>query len=282
MQGVAKNNIELSEMVRRIGLSHSEIAKSLGVPRSSVTLLLNGKYQNKELKAKIEELCNLSVKDFITDAQGRMLAVLEATLDDREFSLIVGPSGIGKTYTINQFIKGKEGVCLYKAQKIASAGEILKQLCVLLGLPYYSNNGAKLQRIKEFAKENVAMFIVDEADLMVEDSEKRFLKKIEIFREISEVTAVALVGLPTLDDAISRCAESYIYSRLGYYARLREPSPEELLRFAHLEGLKNAEKIVGMAIHRGFFRFIKKVARRAKILNNENIAISIMYLGGQK
>jgi DNA transposition AAA+ family ATPase len=215
---------------------------------------------------------------FQTEGQRRILAVLDATVKDREFSLIVGPSGVGKTYTVEQFIaNAKNNIVYFKITKLMSAGEILKQLCETMGVPSYGTNGAKLKRLKEKAKE-IDMLVVDEVDLLVEqDRPKYFLRKIEIFRELADVTAVVLVGLIELDEAIYENAKTYVYSRLGYYARVQEPTAEELWEFAKHRGV-TAKEVISGAMGRGFFRFIDKVAKKAREIGEE-FAVALMYMG---
>ncbi len=276
---------ELKKAIETAGVKISEIAEALNLPRSSLSLLIHGKYKNEKLRERIMEyLAERAERPenvgryFQTEGQKRILAVLEATLEDREFSLIVGPSGVGKTYTVQEFISKRKGNIVYfKITKLMSAGEVLRQLCMAVGTPSYGSNGTKMQRLKIKAEE-FDMIIVDEADLLVDrEKPKSFLKKIEIFRELAEVTAVVLVGLPELDEAIYENARSYVYSRIGYYARVLEPTPEELWEFARLRGITSKEVISG-AIGRGYFRFIEKVAKRAGKIG-EKFAVALMYYG---
>jgi hypothetical protein len=122
------------------------------------------------------------------------------------------------------------------------------------------------------------MLIVDEADLLADESPNKFLRKIEIFRELANVCAVVLVGLPELDEAIYANVKSYIYSRMGYYAYLKEPEPQELIKYCELKGIKNIRQVAGASMGRGYFRYINKVAKRAKKIGEE-LALSIMYAG---
>lgn len=283
MQAVKKIGVdfELKNAIDAVGVSLATIAKELGVPRPNISLMIHGKYENFELREKILKFCREKLKEkplFQTEGQRRILAVLDATLKDREFSLIVGPSGVGKTYIVQQFIsKARGNIHYFKVTKLMSAGELLRQLCETIGVPSYGSNGAKLKRLKEKAKE-IDMLIVDEADLLIEQERpKYFLKKVEIFRELSEVTAVVLVGLPELDEAIYENTRSYVYSRLGYYARVQEPTAEEIWEFARHRGITNTEVVSG-AMGRGFFRFIDKVAKKAHEIGEE-FAVALMYMG---
>lgn len=273
-------DLELRQMIEDAGISLNALSKELNIPRSSISLMISGRYENEEMRKKIVEYCQQRIRQrevFQTEGQRRILAVLDAALKDREFSLIVGPSGVGKTYTIQQFIsKAKAKIVYFKVMKLMSAGECLRQLCEAVGVPQYGTNGMRLKRLKEALSE-IDMLVVDEADLLVEEKEKYFTRKIEIFRELAEVTAVVLVGLPELDEAIYKNAKSYVYSRLGYYARVKEPTPEELFEFAKQKGLSSTE-VVGAAVGRGFFRLIDKVAKKSREIG-ENMALALMYIG---
>jgi len=280
-------DFEFNELLSISGMTLrklSEILKERGIEASPamLSLLRNGK-KDSQLKEEIKNILKEYIPQerlngqFQTEGQKRLLSVLEAAYEDRELALIVGASGIGKTYTIEQFASKKKDVVVYKVAKIMSLGDMLRTLCKVLALPEYGTNYQRFLRIKDALKHKGAL-IVDEADLLVDDSPKRFLKKIEVFRELASVTAVVLVGLPELDEAIYQNVKSYVYSRLGYYALLKEPTPQELFRYCEIKGIKDARRVAGNAIGRGYFRYIDKVARRASKIGEE-MSISIMYSG---
>ena len=280
-------NLGFQEAIRLLGLSlreTSDLLKKRGIDISPamLSLIKNGK-KDSELVPEILQVLQEYIpqerykSQFQTEGQRRFWAILESAYEDKELALVVGPSGIGKTYTITQYAKNKEDVVVYKVAKIMSLGDMLRDLCKVIGVAEYGTNFQKFSRVKE-ALWMKKMLIVDEADLLVDDSPKRFIKKIEVFRELSDACAVVLVGLPELDEAIYANIKSYVYSRMGYYAYIKEPSPQELLRYCENHGLKDARKIAGNAIGRGFFRYIDKVARRSLKIG-EDLALSIMYSG---
>jgi len=282
-------DFEFNELLRLSGLSLRELSQLLkerGIEASPamLSLLKNGRKESAlldQIKKILREYLpeDRQVGQFLTEGQRRILSVLEAAYEDRELALIVGPSGIGKTYTIGKFSQSREGVVVYKIVKIMALGDFLRDLCRVLSIPEYGTNYQKFIRIRD-ALRNKKLLIIDEADLLADDSPKRFLKKIEVFRELSSVCGVVLVGLPELDEAIYANVKSYVYSRMGYYACLKEPSPQELLRYCELKGLKESRRIAGNAIGRGYFRYIDKVANRA-IKIGEEMALSLMY-GGRR
>jgi hypothetical protein len=283
-------DFEFNELIRLSRLSLRELSQLLkerGIEASPamLSLLKNGRKEHSPLLDQIKKILreyipqDMQVIQFQTEGQRRMLSVLEAAYEDRELALIVGPSGIGKTYTIGRFSQSREGVVVYKVAKIMALGDLLRDLCRVLSIPEYGTNYQKFIRIRD-AVRNKKLLIIDEADLLADDSPKRFLKKIEVFRELSSVCGVVLVGLLELDEAIYANVKSYVYSRMGYYACLKEPSPQELLRYCEYRGIKDSRRVAGNAIGRGYFRYIDKVAKRALKIG-EDMALSIMY-GGRR
>jgi DNA transposition AAA+ family ATPase len=283
-------DFEFADLLKLSGLTFKQLAsilheKGINVSPAMLCMIKNGQKNSHPLKEQIKEILKEYIQSkeeketikFLTEAQRRMLSVLEATYEDREFALIVGPSGIGKTYIVEKFAEEHEGVVIYKVAKAMSLGDLLRELCKVLKLPEWGTNYQKFSRIKETLK-GKKMLIVDEADLLADESPNKFLRKIEIFRELANVCAVVLVGLPELDEAIYANVKSYIYSRMGYYAYLKEPEPQELIKYCELKGIKNIRQVVGASIGRGYFRYIDKVAKRAKKIGEE-LALSIMYAG---
>jgi len=289
-------DFEFADLLKLSGLTLKKLAiilreKGINVSPAMLCMIKNGKRNSYPLKEKIKEILKEYIEqskeekdgvveeviEFLTGAQRRMLSVLEATYEDREFALIVGPSGIGKTYMVEKFAEEHEGVVIYKVVKTMALGDLLRELCRVLKLPEWGTNYQKFSRIKEALK-GKKMLIVDEADLLADESPNRFLRKIEIFRELANVCAVVLVGLPELDEAIYANVKSYIYSRMGYYAYLKEPEPQELIKYCELKGIRNIRQVAGASIGRGYFRYIDKVAKRAKKIGEE-LALSIMYAG---
>jgi hypothetical protein len=91
------------------------------------------------------------------------------------------------------------------------------------------------------------------------------------------------MGLPDLEQAIRAQAASYIYSRLGYYANVQAPTAEELIQFAQRLAVseKNRRRVIVNATHRGFFRYVAQVAKRATLVG-EDAALGLVYVGRQE
>lgn len=277
--------------------SLTEIASDLGVSKATVSLVNQGKYNgSSETKERIEKrlgrrssatTASSSVQSrgddlpFETSGQRILRSLLQATLEDREFSLITGPSGVGKTHVAQRFVMTIPRAHYFKVQANLSTGGLTAVLCDLLQIHATGNNEQRLLRLKAAIRDGACeLLVLDEADLFVNQRRPtEFIGKIEICRELFESgLAVALVGLPSLEEAIRSHTQSYIWSRLGYFAPLQAPHPDELYAFCQLCGLTGSSDQITWANRRGYFRLLKKIATRAHRVG-ETEAAGLVYLG---
>ena len=223
---------------------------------------------------------------FTTDGQQQMALVLEAAAEDREFALIVAPSGAGKTYVAERFAAGRDDTLHLKCWANPSQGGLLRALCLLTGCGVSGNNDLKLERLRalgaELAFTGPRFLILDEADLFIDPKRSdRFLARIEIARELKEAGfGVALLGLPELQVELQRNAASYVYSRIGYHAAPKPPTAEDYYRYCDRHGLKRKKELAQLAAGRGGFRYLDKVARLAPRVG-EDAAIGLVFRGGK-
>ncbi len=226
---------------------------------------------------------NPPLAGFTTVGQQIIRAVLQASLDDGEFSLVTAPSGAGKT-TVGIDFCDQSGAAYFKCRRSMGLGSLLDALCEHFHLSISGTNDRKLGRLARLPERGVPLLLVDEADLLTSKRGDAFLQMIEVFRELKEDgLPVVLMGLPDLEQTIRAQAASYIYSRLGYYANVQAPTSDELVRFAELLNLgeKHRRRVIVNASHRGFFRYVAQVAKRAALVGEE-AALGLVYVGRQE
>lgn len=260
-----------------------QIARELDVSPTTVSQVKNGTYAGKpETTAKVRAA--LAASDpapfFTTDGQEQMAIVLEAAAEDREFALIVAPSGSGKTFIAERFVASRDDSFHIKAWANPSQGGLLRALCLLTGVAVSGNNDLKLERLRAVA--DGRFLILDEADLLIDAKRAdRFLARVEIARELKEAGfGVALLGLPDLQVELQRNAASYIYSRIGYHAAPQPPTAEDYYRYCDARGLTQKKELAKLAAGRGGFRYLDKIARLAPRVG-EAAAMQLVFRGGR-
>ena len=243
----------LQEAVTAKRLSNSMVARITGKSASTVSQVLNGKYQGRpevldEMIAALDtfEDDSESVKldgtvQWLTHGEQLINGMLTLTYQTCGFAALVGPSGIGKTFTSKLFaeshpldtayIRCADGMC---------QGDVVNMLLELVGLPAYGTKTQRMRRAIAALKDSgIKMIMVDEADLLVTDGSKpAILRKISVFREIKESgIGVAMIGLESFDNALRLVGETYVTSRLDYFRRIKDTATEELTYFISKLGI---------------------------------------------
>jgi hypothetical protein len=193
------------------------------------------------------------------------------TYKTQGFSVVVGPSGIGKTYTAEMFRSKFADVQYFRCAEGMCMGDVIDSLLEVTGAPGYGSNTQKLKRaIRALKDQGVKMLLVDEADLLVTDGSKpKILKKISVFREVKEAgIAVALIGLESFETALRAVGETYVTSRIDLFRHAGGPTQAELAHFMAYLGFdpetEGGRKTVTLAPKNGALRFVEKTAHIAK------------------
>jgi DNA transposition AAA+ family ATPase len=239
----------LQNIVQSLSLSNADIARISGKSTGTVSQVIGGKYRGRpeiigeilaaleayeiRMKAEMEEA--QSGLKWATEGQGLIQTVLHLTYKTQGFSVVIGPSGIGKTYMAEAFCAQHTGEVHYiRCADGMCMGDVVDTLLELTGTPGYGSNSQRLKRgIRALRDQGVKMLLVDEADLLVTDGSKpKILKKISVFREVKEAgIAVALIGLENFDTALRAVGETYITSRIDLFRRAGNPTQAELSHY---------------------------------------------------
>ncbi|MGD9504540.1 MAG: AAA family ATPase [Syntrophobacteraceae bacterium] len=291
----------LQELLEKSGMRIGELAEASGKSKATVSQVINEKYQGRQevineiralLEARagvVEPACqetlpsSAAVEIGFTPGQKQAWVLMDLVRQQRDFAVLVGASGVGKTWVASRY-SAEKGGDFYTAQLGQSLGGLLSDLCKLWGLPSEGANDAKQARLRAAARGR--FLIVDEADLLVGHRTRRHvLRLVEVFRQVYEAGAgVVLVGLPTLHAALSNAGETYVFSRIGYLRRLGNP-PDELLamHWKQLVGswagaVEKTGPVVAQAKRAGFFRYVEKLAELVKVFGGDvEEALGLMF-----
>lgn len=275
-------------------LSNADVARISGKSPSTISQILKGSYPGRPEVGE-EILAALSAHTLETDSgveanwttEGQLLiqSLLSFTYEDRELSVITGPSGIGKTHTIMRFIENNPDCLYFRCAESMCASDVVIGLLDVIGITAMGSSTQMIRRcVRALRDQGVRMVMVDEADLLVSDdkSKRRILKKLSYFREINEAgIGVALVGLESFEDTLRAAGETYVLSRIGYYRKATGTSIAELFSFWESQGMQNdadARYAVNLAQKGGYLRFLKKLSVRTQQLGgNVREALKLMF-----
>ncbi len=293
---------EQAEMIhataQTLGLSNADIARISGKSPGTVSQILGGKYKGRpeaaeEVLASLEahrakldaEAAKNRNPRWFTEGQNLIMSVLFLTWKTRGFSVVVGPSGIGKTFTAEAFREETSDVLYMRCADGMSMGDVVDSLLELTGAPAYGSNSQRLKRaIRSLGERGVRMLLVDEADLLVTDGSKpKILKKISVFREVKESgIGVCLMGLESFDTALRVVGETYVTSRIDLFRRAGVPSAGELRHYMANLGVdpesEGSDKALSLAPKNGALRFVGKAVQIAGQLGGNMLeALRVLF-----
>lgn len=291
---------EKFETCKAYGVTNAVLAKHIGKGEGTVSGILNEKYDsaNAELyRASIEAFLdkiiakNTPTNDTQVPKSEVWLSLAQEKIRDRIFKmnatnysffeLILGDSGMGKTYLLEMVTKELGGVYV-KARKSLSASAFMSLLLRAVGEKTgHGNTDDKFERFCEvISKNKTRLIVIDEADLFVRDNDLTFERKFELLREIYEyakrlnlgVTVIA-VGLLELKNKIDKLG-GYLQSRLTYSPKMTL-SKDELLKIGEMSGL-NSDVCKYLAECENA-RFFEKTALNMAIGYEERAAANLVY-----
>ncbi|MCP4112534.1 MAG: hypothetical protein GY749_44580, partial [Desulfobacteraceae bacterium] len=141
------------------GLTMKELAAHFGCTEASISRVINEKHNGKELTRKVEEyLDSIIYKDIrgteydLTPGQKRGMVLLQLLKSDNKFGLLLGHSGIGKTYMCRRFQEKEPDTRVFTPDEGMSMGGLLTGLCRLWGIGGTGTIDQKRSRLKESAK----------------------------------------------------------------------------------------------------------------------------------
>lgn len=285
---------DLKKTMERGGIFVSDITRDLKLGKSTVYAILNDSYTGKPevaemVKNYIEERCsgNAKKEEFSTVDQDIFRKGLEFAYYDHEFSAITGPSGIGKTYVCESFVKDHDKVIHYKIIEGIAWKSTLSELSRRLSRNEHGTCSDMMQNIMEaISSLGVKLLIIDEVEHLFKSNHRaKFLERIAFFREIHERCGigVVIVGLDVLESELRFASKTYITNRIDCLLRGEPAEPEDLQRFWEIVlGMpvdRVAEAIFEKARERGNYRILKKLVEKAKAMGGRvDAALKFVFI----
>ncbi|AEG60042.1 AAA family ATPase [Desulforamulus ruminis] len=302
----------LNSLVKDEGTKVTDVAKALGKSHSTISLYINGKYPSND---KFEELVEGYLKSLgkwvedqeeenvpesgyivdiselgtiITDDYQRVRGVCRKSQERKEFGIVVGDPGAGKTRALEDYAKENQGVVMITCDETSSIKSVLTEITEGLHLEARGASATLLNKIVKELKRRPRLLIVDEAD-------KVKLKVLETLRGIYDKAkniGVVLCGNQPLAEKIILLAEdrpelARLRDRLGYYITtngLTEPEAAKFLERVNLTA--SARKMmIDVAVNRGIRQLVKSLDRLLEVTAGERITDSMVtdvgriYLG---
>lgn len=253
---------EKFELCQAYGETLETIGKAIGKGGGTVSGVINGKYASS--KAELYETAIEAYLDRVLAANAPKkepnvpksevwLSTAQEKIRDRIFKmngsnlsffeLILGESGMGKTFLLEMTARELGGVYV-KARKSLSASAFMSLLLRAIGEKPSGNTDDKFEHFCEaITHSKTRLIIVDEADLFVKDNDLTFERKFELLREIYEYgkrnnlgIAVIAVGLGVLKKRIDKLG-GYLQSRLTYSPEM-VLSRDELIKIGQMNGIE--------------------------------------------
>ena len=253
---------EKFELCQAYGETLETIGKAIGKGGGTVSGVINGKYASS--KAELYETAIEAYLDRVLAATAPKkepnvpksevwLSTAQEKIRDRIFKmngsnlsffeLILGESGMGKTFLLEMTVRELGGVYV-KARKSLSASAFMSLLLRAIGEKPSGNTDDKFEHFCEaITQSKTRLIIVDEADLFVKDNDLTFERKFELLREIYEYgkrnnlgIAVIAVGLGVLKKRIDKLG-GYLQSRLTYSPEM-VLSRDELIKIGQMNGIE--------------------------------------------
>ena len=165
----------------------------------------------------------------------QVIGLCSMCMDDAEIGIVIGPAGSGKTTALQEYCKRESGAVYIRADITMSAKELLVEIGGGLGIELFGSRRNMVRQIVIRLKNDPALIIIDEADLLVS---RESVKKLEIVRSIWDEAHMGLVlaGPPNLATYLvkgpgGRENLSQFYSRVRRAYYMKGVNREEAMGF---------------------------------------------------
>ncbi|MCR4442938.1 MAG: ATP-binding protein [Peptococcaceae bacterium] len=310
----SKERTLLAKMVKEEGTKVTDVAKDLGKSHSLISLYVNGKYPSNDLfessvreyLIKIgkweEEIIDkpnptlfpedgwmTNAKDipmvYTKDLQ-RVWGVCRVCFENREFGMITGDPGTGKTYAIDKFqteMHSRPAVVI-TCDETSTIKSLLIDTAEALELETKGASSTLMRRIVKELQKKPRLLVFDEADL---------LRKPAIYETIRAIhdkakVGVVLCGNHSLAEKILLYAEdrpemARIRDRIGWSKRLVGINEEEALSFLEKINLTAGARaaLVNIGRKRGIRQLVKALGRLLDVTRGEQITEDLVDDLGQ-
>lgn len=288
---------EKFELCKAYGITLGKIAAAIGKREGTVSGVLNGKYDSSKselyaaaIEAFLDKVIAANTPKKEAQNGGVWLSLAQQKIKERIykmeqtklsfFELILGESGMGKTYLLQKLTADLGGIYV-KARKSLSASAFMSLLLRAVGEKPKGNTDDKFEQFCEaIANLKIRLIVIDEADLFVRDNDLTFERKFELLREIYEFSkrenlgiAVIAVGIGVLKKRIDRLG-GYLQSRLTYSPEMTL-GRDELIKIGELAGID--EEVCEFLAEGQNARLYEKTALNLALGYEQKVAANLVY-----
>lgn len=281
------------------GAKQEDVARAIGKSRTAVSLYArNVSPEREEFRKKVREYLK-SINyweedaeearpqqiDFITDPAEigfietddyrRVVGVCEMSARHREFGIVIGAPGTGKTRSLEKYLESNPEAVLVTCDEMSTVKSVLIDTAEALGIPAWGSAAAIARRIVRELQNRPRLLLYDEADMLKRTS---LLEALRGIYDKARTVGVVLCGNQTLAQRIMEMAEdrpelARIKDRVGVYVKLRGLSAEEAERYLTRVNLTPGAKkmLVEVGRKRGIRRLAKAVGRLLEVTRGEKI-----------
>ena len=274
---------KLAAYISQASASQRTLSSKLGVSSATLNLYLKGKYQGdiKLLEKKIKEFLeressrNQVIK--IARAETTILKHIQQSckfaFDTQDIVLVIGGSGLGKTFALKDFAEKNEAVLFFDCDFSHSPKNILLDIAKKLKLNTEKRDFASLNSlVSKHLSEQDCLLIFDEAELLP-------YKSLETIRRLHDKSGVAVVlaGMPKLRANLRGAKGEFkqLYSRIGLMVEVGEKlTNEDLTKIILAQGIP--ESLVNFLVNhsKGSARRLSKILKGSFNLAKEGEDIS--------
>jgi len=225
------------EFKRATGTSDKLVAQNIGLSPTVISQWLNQKYTGDnaaveiaiseylDIQAASSSFGDLTLKFVPTSNAKRICGVIKRSQIDKNMSLVVGDSGLGKTFSVNGWVSKYHRTSILVNVNVTFNPKILmSELHRALGLGGHGSKNSMLKDCIAALRGTDRVVIIDEADLLG-------IASIELLRALHDEARIGVVmlGLPVLAEAIrgSRGELARINTRVVNFLRLESLTEED-------------------------------------------------------
>lgn len=271
--------IELSQSITK-----KAMAEEAGIAYGTFTNWLGATYQgdneavarkvklwldNRQQRSQVAQLSVVSPPFQRTPTAVEVQTVCMYAQALKDFGVIVGPPGGGKTWALKDYRKNNPNVWLVTVEPlIKTASAIMQEICTVMGVAEKSTT--RLPRaIDRFTEDKQGLLIVDEGQIL----DVAALEQLRALNKDGEGLAIVIcgnVGILSKLEGLSK-SNAQLYSRVGGRKLFNGSTHDDISAILAAWGVDDAKEdafLRNIAAKPGHLRNIDKCMKRANVLAN--------------
>ena len=181
-------------------------------------------------------------KLWLPPSKRSLVEELVECVHEKKHAVLTGEPGVGKTCVLRALrhaIASQSVRMTYCHNVTLGRRDFYRHLCSALAIPYGSTAGdvflSVTNHVQELSKERLfPVFLVDEAHLMHQDTLDHLHILLNYSWDSKALLSLILIGLPDLDERLSRRRNRSLHSRLHYRLSIGPLSPDDTADYIRL------------------------------------------------